>query len=73
MALKDCNSGAAIGGFRGLTAFNSGGTATADNNQPSATKGPAMGTWKKSADGTYAVQLRFWRTCPTAAPPASSA
>ncbi len=61
VALKDCNSGAAVGGFRGLTAFNAGGTATADNNQPSATKGNAMGTWKKSADGSYAVQLRFWR------------
>ena len=61
VALKDCNTGTPVGGFRGLTVFNPGGTASADNNQPSATKGPAMGTWKKSADGSCLVELRFWR------------
>lgn len=61
VALQDCASGASIGGFRGLTIFNSGGTANADNNQPSATKGSAMGTWKKTATGSYTVDLRFWR------------
>ena len=61
VSLKDCASGASFGGFRGLTIFNSGGTASADNNQPSATKGPAMGTWKKTAAGSYTVDLRFWR------------
>jgi hypothetical protein len=61
VTLKDCTSGATIGGFRGLTVFHQGGTAGADNNQPSATKGPAMGTWKKAANGSYTVQLRFWR------------
>ncbi len=61
VTLRDCTSGATIGGFRGLTVFNSGGTASADNNTPSATKGPAMGTWKKASNGSYTVQLRFWR------------
>ncbi len=61
VSLTDCNSGAAIGGFRGLSTFQQGGTASADNNQPSATKGTAMGTWKKTAAGTYVVDLRFWR------------
>ncbi len=61
VSLKDCSSGVSFGGFRGLTIFNSGGTASADNNQPSATKGLAMGTWKKTATGSYTVDLRFWR------------
>lgn len=61
VALRDCNTNAALGGFRGLSIFNQGGTASADNNQPSATKGAAMGTWKKAANGSYTVALRFWR------------
>lgn len=61
VTLSNCTSGAPLGGFRGLTIFNQGGTANADNNQPAPTKGPAMGTWKKNADGTYVVELRFWR------------
>ncbi len=61
VALKDCASSAPLGAFRGLTAFNEAGTAIADNNQPSATKGVAMGTWRKTGDGAYVVDLRFWR------------
>lgn len=61
VTLKDCASGATIGSFRGLTLFNQGGTANADNNQPSASKGPAMGYWSRGATGTYTVDLRFWR------------
>ncbi len=68
VALKDCSSGAPFGGFRGMSLFNQGGTAIADNNQPSATKGTAMGTWKKSASGTYIVELRFWRYLPDGSP-----
>jgi hypothetical protein len=68
VTLKDCNSGAPLGGFRGLTIFSQGGTASADNNQPSATKGIAMGTWKKTATGTYVVDLRFWRYLPDGSP-----
>ena len=61
VTLKNCESGAALGGFRGLTIFNQCGTASADNNQPSAIKGPAMGYWSRSGAGAYAVDLRFWR------------
>ena len=61
VTLKDCASGTTLGAFRGLTIFHQGGSAGADNNQPSATKGPALGTWKKSATGAYVVDLRFWR------------
>lgn len=61
VALRDCTTNAALGGFRGLTTFNQGGTAIADNSQPAQTKGTAMGSWKKAANGTYTVELRFWR------------
>jgi hypothetical protein len=60
VTLKDCASGATVGAFRGLTTLHQGGTASADNNQPSPTKGPALGTWKKTATG-YTIDLRFWR------------
>ena len=68
VTLTDCGSGAQLGGFRGLTIFNQGGTANADNNQPAQTKGTAMGTWEKAADGTYVVKLRFWRYLPDGTP-----
>lgn len=61
VTLKDCASAAPLGAFRGLSLFNAGGTASADNNQPSATKGTAMGTWRKTGSATYVVDLRFWR------------
>lgn len=68
VALQDCSTAAPLGGFRGLTIFATGGVATADNNQPSATKGTAMGTWKKTPTGTYVVELRFWRYLADGAP-----
>ena len=61
ISLKDCASGAPLSVFRGLTIFNSGGTANADGNQPSATKGAGLGTWKRTATGSYTIDLRFWR------------
>ncbi len=39
----------------------SAAAASADKQQPSATKGVALGTWKKTAAGTYVVDLRFSR------------
>ena len=68
MTLKDCTSGATLGAFRGLSTFAQGGTAAADNNQPAATKGVAMGTWKKGATGTCAASFRFWRYLPDGTP-----
>ena len=61
VSLKDCASGAPLGAFRGLTIFNAGGTANADGNQPSATKGAGLGTWKRTTTGSYTIDLRFWR------------
>jgi hypothetical protein len=61
VTLTDCASGTTIGGFRGLTTFHASGTATADNNTPAATKGVAMGAWTRNANGTYVLNMRFWR------------
>ena len=61
VTIKDCTSGATLNAFRGLTTFQQGGTASADNNTPSATKGVALGYWKKTATGSYTIDLRFWR------------
>lgn len=60
VTIKDCNSGATLTTFKGLTAFHQGGTATADNNTPPAAKGVALGSWKKTATGSYTVNLRFF-------------
>lgn len=68
VTLKDCASGATVDGFRGLSLFAQGGTAHADNDTPSAGKGPAMGTWTKSATGAYTVSLLFWRYTATGLP-----
>lgn len=68
VTLKDCASGTTVGAFRGLTTFNQGGTASADNNQPAQTKGVALGTWKKTATGSYTIDLRFWRYLPDGTP-----
>ena len=61
VALQDCITGAPLGGFRGLTTFHNGGTASADNSQPPATKGTALGSWKRAPSGGYVAELRFWR------------
>lgn len=68
VSLQDCSTGAPLGAFRGLTTLQTGGTAMADNNQPPATKGTALGTWKKTANGGYVVELRFWRYQPDGTP-----
>lgn len=68
VALQDCTSGAALGGFRGLTTLHSGGTASADNNQPPATKGTAIGTWNRASAGGCVVEMRFWRYQPDGTP-----
>lgn len=61
VSLQDCSSGASLGGFRGLTIFAPGGTASADNNQPPLTKGIALGTWRMTGESRYVAELRFWR------------
>ncbi|MEO8937203.1 MAG: hypothetical protein ABI277_04580 [Burkholderiaceae bacterium] len=67
VTIKDCVTGATVTSFRGLTAFHQGGTATADNNLAPSSKGIALGTWKRTAVGSYTVGLRFARVLPTGA------
>lgn len=64
VTLKDCTTGATIGAFRGLTAFHQGNTATADNNTPPSAKGVALGSWKRSATGSYTASFRFAAALP---------
>ena len=71
VTLRNCASGATLASFRGLTLFNQGGTANADSNQPSTTKGAALGIWKRNADGSYAASFRFWRYNADATPAGS--
>ncbi len=68
VTLQDCSSAAPAGGFRGLTMFARGGTATADNTAPPATKGVAIGTWRRTAAGTHVAEFRFWRYLPDGTP-----
>lgn len=71
VTIRDCTGGATVTTFRGLTDFHRGGTATADNNQPSTTKGVAMGVWSKGATGLYTFNARFWRYLVDATPAGS--
>ncbi len=64
VALQDCTNGASLGGFRGLSTFQAGGTTNADNTQPPGTKGTALGVWKRAPAGGYVAELRFWRFKP---------
>ena len=67
VTIRDCVTGVTTTTFRGLTVFHQGGTATSDNNTPPSGKGIALGTWKKSATGSYTVSLRFFRVLTTGA------
>ena len=67
VTIRDCTTGVTTMTFRGLTAFHQGGTATSDNNTPPSGKGLAIGTWKKSAVGTYNASFRFFIVLPTTA------
>ncbi len=61
VTIRDCMTGVAVTTFRGSTAFHQGGTATADNNMAPSSKSVALGTWKKTATGSYTISLRFFR------------
>lgn len=65
VTIRDCASGAAVRTFKGLGVFHRGGTATATNNQPAASNGPAFGTWTRTAAGPgYTATFRFYRFNP---------
>ena len=65
VTIRDCSSGAVLRSFTGFTVLHRGGTASATNNLPPASNGPAYGSWKRgSAPSTYTTTLRFFRFNP---------
>lgn len=65
--VRDCNSGAVLRAFNGLTVFHRGGTASATNSLPPSGTSPAFGTWKRGgAEANYTVTLRLFRFNPDA-------
>jgi hypothetical protein len=44
-----------------MNTFHRGGTLSDSNNQPTATRGPGQGVWKKGAGGSYTASFRFYR------------
>lgn len=62
--VRDCNSGVAIGSFKGLSTFNVGGTASYGSNSPPALTSASMGTWKRESHRTYTITLVFYRFNP---------
>lgn len=62
VTVRDCTSGALLRTFTGFTVLHRGGTASATNNLPPASNGPAFGSWKRgSTPSTYTSTLRFFR------------
>lgn len=65
VTIRDCTSGAVLRSFTGFTVLHRGGTASATNNLPPASNGPAYGSWKRgSAPSNYTTTLRFFRFNP---------
>jgi hypothetical protein len=65
VTLQDCQSGAVLRVFKGLTVLHRGGTASATNNLPPTTGSPAFGMWRRaSIAGAFEISLRFFRFNP---------
>ena len=67
VTVKDCSSGAVLASFRGVAVHHRGGTVSADNSRPPATRGAAFGTWKRTAGGAgnaYTATFVFMRFNP---------
>ena len=67
ITVKDCTSSAVLASFRGLAVHHRGGTVSADNSRPPATRGAAFGTWKRTAGGAgnaYTATFIFMRFNP---------
>jgi len=64
LTVKDCASGAVLATFKGQAVLHRGGTMSADNSQPTVTRGAAYGTWKRSAGNAYTSTLVFMRFNP---------
>ena len=62
VTVRDCASGAVLRSFTGFTVLHRGGTASATNNLPPSSNGPAFGSWKRAgAASSYTITLRFFR------------
>jgi hypothetical protein len=60
----DCSTGAELGGFTGMQVYHQGGTLTDTNSGPPTSRGPGMGTWRRS--GTeIETRFRFMLFAPT--------
>ncbi len=64
LTVKDCASGAVLATFKGQAVLHRGGTMSADNSQPTVTRGAAYGTWKRGAGNAYTSTLVFMRFNP---------
>ena len=64
LTVKDCTSGAVLATFKGQSVLHRGGTLSADNSQPTVTRGAAYGTWKRGAGNAYTSTLVFMRFNP---------
>lgn len=62
--VRDCNTGAALASFKGLSMFNIGGTASYGSNSPPGLTSASMGTWKRESGQTYTITLVFYRFNP---------
>jgi hypothetical protein len=51
--------------FRGLNAFQLGGTLVDTNSAPTTTRGPGVGTWRYNRqEGIYEIRMTFFRYLP---------
>ena len=64
LTVKDCTSGAVLATFKGQSVLHRGGTLSADNSQPTVTRGAAFGTWKRGTGNAYTSTLVFMRFNP---------
>lgn len=65
VTVRNCQTGAAMGTFRGLSTFHEGGTMseTAVSSGPGF-RSPAHGVWEKERRGTYSASFIFLRFAP---------
>src|SRR5664279_3316639 len=64
VTIKDCSTGAVQRTFKGETLFHRGGTLTADNSLPVATRSTSLGVWKQDSASGYTAKFRFLRFNP---------
>ena len=64
VSIKDCASGAVVRSFKGEGLFHRGGSLTADNSLPPATRGTSFGAWKRDSGAAYTAKFRFLRFNP---------